>query len=186
MPADRYTTEEIPKSRITLTYRTKVNGLPEDLTLPFRVLVLGDLSLGTSKDRQRTLEDRAIRTLDGKNLNHVMADMNMTLRLEVPNKINPDVGGDMLKVELPIRSIKSFSPAEIANNVPKIKSLLLLKKLLLESQSNYDNRKGYREMIRALAKNKDAIASLQKQLPGFDNFRLPPRSSGNGQGAAES
>ena len=44
--------DEIPKSRLTLRYKTEVSGQPEDLTLPMRLLVTGDYSLGTSKDRK--------------------------------------------------------------------------------------------------------------------------------------
>jgi type VI secretion system protein ImpB len=44
--------DEIPKSRITLTYKTEVQGEPAVVDLPFRLLVLGDFSGGSSKDRQ--------------------------------------------------------------------------------------------------------------------------------------
>ena len=50
--------DKLPKSRITLVYRTKINGQPEDVKLPFRVVVLGDFSLGSSKDRQVDLDER--------------------------------------------------------------------------------------------------------------------------------
>jgi type VI secretion system protein ImpB len=69
--------------------------------------------------------------------------------------------------------MKSFSPAEVAKNVPKIRALLLLKKLLLEAQANLDNRKEFRKLIRALATDKAAIESLISQLEGFDTFKLP-------------
>jgi type VI secretion system protein ImpB len=169
--------DEIPKSRITLTYRTEVHGEPEDVTLPFRVLVMGDLSRGTSKDRKVDLDQRQIRGLDGKNLNAVMKDMNMTLHLSsVENKINPDQSEGEFSVDLPITSMNSFSPAEIANNVPKIRALLLLKKLLLEAQANLDNRKDFRKLLRALATAPGAIDALRQQLPGFDTFQLPEKA----------
>lgn len=132
-------TDEIPKSRLTLTYRTTVHGEPEDVQLPFRVLVMGDLSGGTSVDRKVDLDQRALRGLDGKNLDSVMRDMKISLKLAVENKIDPDKASD-ISVELPISSMKSFTPAEIAQNVPKIKALTVLKKLLLEVQANLDNR----------------------------------------------
>lgn len=170
--------DEIPKSRITLTYRTQVHGEPEDVTLPFRVLVMGDLSGGKSKDRQQDLDQRQIRTLDGTNLDRVMADMNMTLEMSVANRINPSAGGGELKVALPIRSMKSFAPAEVAQNVPKIRALLLLKKLLLEAQANLDNRKDFRRLLRELARDKGAIEALRQQLPGYENFQVPERKAG--------
>lgn len=177
-------TDDIPKSRITLTYRTKVDGQPEDVTLPFRILVLGDLSNGTSKDRKLDLDQRNIRALNGKNLDAVMADMDMTLRMSVPNKINPESGESEIAVELPIKSMKSFAPAEISKNIPKVRALLLLKKLLLEAQANLDNRKDFRKLLRALATNKEAIEALRQQLPGFETFKLPPRPGKDAEGAA--
>ena len=57
--------DEIPKSRLTLRYKTEVSGQPEDLTLPMRLLVTGDFSLGTSKDRKVDLEERRLRNMDG-------------------------------------------------------------------------------------------------------------------------
>jgi type VI secretion system protein ImpB len=165
-------TDEIPKSRLTLTYRTTVHGEPEDVALPFRVLVMGDLSGGTSADRKVDLDQRKLRALDGKNLDSVMRDMKMSLSVTVPNRIDPEKSEDM-KVEIPITSMKSFTPAEVAKNVPKIKALALLKKLLLEVQANLDNRKEFRRLLRTLAQDKAAVASLLSELKGFEDFRLP-------------
>jgi len=71
--------DEIPKSRITLTYRSAVTGEPEDVVLPYRQLVMGDFSNGTSTDRKLDLDQRNLRNLDGTNLDQVMEDMKMTL-----------------------------------------------------------------------------------------------------------
>jgi len=171
-------TDEIPKSRLTLTYRTNVSGTPEDLQLPFRLLIMGDLSNGTSKDRAVELDQRSIRKLDGKNLNPLMADMKMSVKMSVPNKIDPDKS-ESLAVTLPISGMKSFTPAQIAEHVPKLKALLLLRKLLLEVQNNIDNRKEFRTMLRAIAESPEAVAALREELAGFDDFKLP-----TGKGAA--
>jgi type VI secretion system protein ImpB len=165
-------TDEIPKSRLTLTYRTNVHGEPEDVALPFRVLVMGDLSAGTSVDRKVDLDQRQIRKLDGKNLDQVMSDMNMSVQVTVPNRIDPERGEEMT-AELPIRGMKSFSPAEVAKNVPKVRALLLLKRLLLEVQANLDNRKEFRKLLRQLAQDKGAVSTLLAELKGFENFKVP-------------
>jgi type VI secretion system protein ImpB len=165
-------TDEIPKSRITLTYRTTVHGEPEDVTLPFRLLLMGDFSSGSSKDRELDLDQRPIRNLDGKNLDQLMNDMNMSVHFNVPNKIDPD-NAEEFKVDLPINSMKSFTPAEIAKHVPKIKALLILRKLLLEVQGNLDNRKEFRKLLRALAQNEGAVFAMMQQLKGFESFKVP-------------
>jgi type VI secretion system protein ImpB len=165
-------TDEIPKSRITLTYRTTVQGQPEDVDLPLRLLILGDFSNGSSTDRKVDLDKRSIRNLDGKNLNAMMADMGMSVSFTVPNRIDPD-NAEELQVTLPITSMKSFTPAQIAANVPKIKALLLLRKLLMEIQGNLDNRKEFRKLVRALASDPAAVQALMGQLKGFEAFKIP-------------
>lgn len=166
-------TDEIPKSRITLTYRTTVRGEPEEVTLPLRLLIMGDLSAGTAKDREVDIDRRQIRRLDGKNLNQVMRDMNMEVRCTVKNRIDPS-NTETLEVELPITSMKSLTPAEVAKHVPKVRALLLLKKLLLEAQANLDNRKEFRRLVRTLVQDPEKAAAIVKQLEGFDSFKLPP------------
>lgn len=165
-------TDEIPKSRLTLTYRTTVTGSAQEVALPFRLFVMGDLSGGSSRDRKMDLDHRMPRRLNGKNLDEIMADMNMSVELTVPNRIDPDRSAD-LPVKLPINSMRSLSPAAVAQDVPKIKALLLLKKLLLEVQANLDNRKDFRRLLRELAADKQAVAALQSELKGFDDFKVP-------------
>src|SRR2546430_165800 len=126
--------DEVPKSRLTLTYKTEVNGQPEDVNLPLRLMVLGDFSLGTSSDRKVELEERRLRNLDGTNFAGVMKDMNISLPITVPNKIDPD-RAEQVDMKIPVTSMKSFHPDEIAKNVPKLRSLLLMKKLLAEVES---------------------------------------------------
>lgn len=71
--------DEIPRSRITLSYRTTINGQPEDVILPFRLLVVGDFSQGRSTKRKQPLEQREMYSLNGRNLNEVMANMQLQL-----------------------------------------------------------------------------------------------------------
>jgi type VI secretion system protein ImpB len=164
--------DEIPKSRLTLTYRTTVSGEAEEVQLPFRLVVMGDLSGGTSRDRQVDLDARNLRRLDGKNLDDVISDMKMSVSVNVPNRVDPEKS-ESLSATIPISSMRSFTPAEVANSVPKIKSLLVLRKLLLEVQANLDNRKEFRRLMRLLAADKGAVESIVKELEGFDDFKVP-------------
>ena len=86
--------DEIPKSRLTLTYKTEVNGAEADVNLPLRMALLGDFSGGTSKDRKLDLDERRVRNLDGTNTDAVMKDMGITLDLSVENKVDPDKARD--------------------------------------------------------------------------------------------
>jgi len=164
--------DEVPKSRITLRYRTEISGTPEDVTLPLRLLLLGDFSQGTSKDRKVDLDERKIRSLDGTNTAAVMKDMNMSLKISCPNKIDPE-NAETLETTLPITSMKSFSPDEIAKSIPKLRALLMLKKLLLEVESNIGNSKDFRKLLGDLYSNPEALAKLKEELKAFEGFKLP-------------
>jgi type VI secretion system protein ImpB len=166
--------DNLPKSRITLVYRTTINGKEEDVKLPFRVVVLGDFSLGSSKDHQVDVEERKLRSVNGSNLNELMKDMKMSISFEVDDKVSADGEGKMT-VELPIDRMKSFHPDEIVHHVPKLKALLLMRKLLLEMQSDIDNRKDLRRKLYELFSNKEELKKLleSEELKGYASMRLP-------------
>jgi len=164
--------DEIPKSRLTLRYKTEINGQPEDISLPMRLAVMGDFSGGTSKDRKLDLDERRMRNMDGRNTDSVMKDMEMNLDFAVNNAIDPDKSEE-IQVNLPIDSMKSFSPDQVAKRVPKLNGLLMLKQLLEEVVSNVDNRKEFRKLLGDLMADQDALAKLTEELKGFDGFKLP-------------
>jgi len=164
--------DEIPKSRLTLRYKTEIQGQPEDLSLPLRLLVEGDFSQGNSTDRKVDLEERRLRNLNGTNTDAVMKDMGMSLQFAVTNKIDPETSDDM-NVEIPIDSMRSFSPDEIAKHVPKLRGVLQMKKLLEEVISNVDNRKEFRKLLNELMGNEEALAKMLEQLKSYESMKLP-------------
>lgn len=176
--------DEIPKSRLTLRYKTEVNGQPEDLTLPLRLMVSGDFSLGTSADRKLDLEERRMRNLDGKNTDSVMKDMGMTLSFAVNNKIDPDREED-LQVSIPIDSMKSFSPDKVAEHVPKLKGMLVFKELLQEMISNVDNRKEFRKLLEELMSKPEDLEKIMADFKDFQGFKLPSAAAGVAEKSAE-
>lgn len=167
--------DEIPKSRLTLKYRTEINGAPADIQLPLRLLISGDFSLGSSKDRQIDLDERRLRSMDGRNTDAVMKDMGIKVKCTVANRIDSDKEEEM-QVEIPIESMKSFSPDQVAEHVPKLKGLLTLKSLLEEVNSNIDNRKEFRKLLSDLVSNPDAMAKMLEELKGFESFKIPSAS----------
>jgi len=169
--------DEVPKSRITLRYKTEINGQPEDVNLPLRLLVAGDLSGGSSKDRKVDLDERRLRNMDGKNTDAVIKDMGIKMNFAVSNKIDPDKEED-LQVEIPIQSMKSFQPDEVAKNVPKLKGLLMLKRLLEEVTSNVDNRKEFRKLLTDLMADQESLGKMLEELKGFDGLKLPSGVTG--------
>ena len=164
--------DEIPKSRLTLKYKTEVDGETEDQTLPLRMLIPGDFSLGNSKDRKVDLDERRIRNLNGTNTDAVMKDMGMSLNFAVANKVDPGEEEDM-QVDIPIDSMKSFSPDQIVKHVPKLNGLLMLKKLMEETLANVDNRKEFRKLLNDLMGDEEALKNMMEELKGFEGYKIP-------------
>ncbi|MCK5796999.1 MAG: type VI secretion system contractile sheath small subunit [Deltaproteobacteria bacterium] len=168
--------DEIPKSRLTLRYKTEVDGQAEDVTLPMRFSVLGDFSGGTSKDRKIDLEERRMRNFDGTNTDAVMKDMGINMSFAVENKVTPDE--EEMQVNLPVTGMQSFSPDQVAQHVPKLKGLLTLKSLLEEALSNVDNRKEFRKLLGELMADPEALQKVLGELKGFESFKLPGDTTG--------
>lgn len=164
--------DEIPRSRLTLTYRTTIDGALEDITLPLRILVLADFSQGTSKDRRLDLGDRPLRSIAGRNLKPLMNDMNMSLSCTVPNRIDPE-NSDTMDVSIPITSMDSFSPDQIMQNVPKLRAMLLLRQLLLEMLTNIENRKDIKKAVQELYGKPQLMDALLAKLRAFEGMRMP-------------
>lgn len=164
--------DEIPQSRLTLRYKTEVNGQPADMTLPLRLMILGDFSLGSSADRKLDLDERRVRNLDGTNTDATMKDMGMSLTFTVDNKIDPNNEPE-LEISLPINSMKSFSPDQVAQHVPKLKGLLTLKQLVGEMLTNVNNRKELHKLLNEMMSNSEYKDKILSDLKGFEGFKLP-------------
>ena len=68
--------DQLPKSRITLTYRTTINGEPETVKLPLRLLILGDFSHNSSVDRWKRAEPVLVKNEDDELVPDYVKDTN--------------------------------------------------------------------------------------------------------------
>jgi len=166
--------DEVMKSRITLVYRTEMNGRLKEEKLPFRVLVTGDFSKGSSKDRQLKLAEREIRNFDGSNTDSVIRDMDIKLGLTAKNRINPNEA-ETIDVELPIDGIRSFSPDQVAQNIPQVRQLIELKALLQEGLTAVANKPQLAEQLKSIFSNPEALKKLKGQLGKLSFLQLPSK-----------
>lgn len=174
------TIDTVPKSRITIKYETEVNGKLKEKEIPFKMMVMGDLSNGTSPDRENDISKRRIREIDGGNLDETIKDMGIRLQVDVENKIDPG-NSPSLKIDIPIDSSKSFNPAEIAKKVPELNSLLELKEMIKDFESTMENNKLARKQLNEILANSDLYDALKGVLPSCKSYVLP----GNDEDAAE-
>ncbi|MFM7201983.1 MAG: type VI secretion system contractile sheath small subunit [Myxococcota bacterium] len=164
--------EQIKKSRITLTYRTSIEGQPAAVNLPLRLMVMGDFSKGKSADAaEKEIKKRPVRPISGNNFDDVMQSMKINnlqlndLRCYIP-------GLKKLDVKLSFDSLKSFSPEEIIQQVPELRALLLMKTLLSEMSAEMTNNSEVRQDIRDLYASGPQEVSYKKLPPALQAYSL--------------
>ena len=57
-----------PRSRLTLTYKTTVNGVVQKINLPFRMMVIEIFSAGQQAEKDKDLDNRKAHSITGNNL----------------------------------------------------------------------------------------------------------------------
>lgn len=164
--------EQIKKSRITLTYRTSIEGQPAAVNLPLRLMVLGDFSKGTSVDAaEKEIKKRPVRPISGNNFDDVMESMKIN-DLQLKNLRCFIPGLKKLDVSLSFDSLKSFSPEEVIQQVPELRALLLMKTLLSEMSAEMTNNSETRQDIRELYASGPQEVTYKKLPPALQVYSL--------------
>jgi type VI secretion system protein ImpB len=88
--------------------------------------------------------------------------MNLGLQTNVENKLNPD-GGD-LKIDLNFKEMKSFSPEEVAKQIPEIGKLIAARNLIRDLGSNLLDNREFRKRMEGILKDQTAMESLMSEL----------------------
>lgn len=155
MPVD-----DIPPSRIQLTYKAKVDGVEKMRELPFRQLVVGDFTL---REKEGDLESREKISVNTSNFNQVMEKMKLHLDLQVPNRLSGKEG-DELSVSLDFKSLDAFNPDEIVKSVPELKRWMVLRTFLQEMQTKAINNKDFAKTLLALCGDLEGSKEIVEEL----------------------
>ncbi len=119
---------EVPKQasdRVNLTYTSKNGDRVEEVELPFKVLVLADLTLD---DRSDVFDQQQSIRLDSNNIEILFQQLKPALNLNVEDKLSEDEG-DLL-LQMSFDSIESFSPARVMDAVPALGALIRFNDIL--------------------------------------------------------
>ncbi len=119
---------EVPKQasdRVNLTYTSKNGDRVEEVELPFKVLVLADLTLD---DRSGVFDQQQSIRLDSNKIEILFQQLKPALNLNVEDKLSEDDGDLMLQMSFD--SVESFSPARVMDAVPALGALIRFNDLL--------------------------------------------------------
>ena len=116
-----------PKERVNIVYRPATGDAQEEVELPLKLLVMGDF---TNTPDDRMLEDREPINVDKDNFDEVLKSQNISVDINVPDKLSETEEEGEMSVSLKFSSMKDFSPEEIVKNNPELNKLLELREAL--------------------------------------------------------
>lgn len=155
-----------PKERVNIVYRPATGDVQEDVELPLKLMVIGDF-IGRTDDR--ALEDRDPINIDKNNFNDVMASQNISLDLQVMNKISNETNDpdNKLSVNLKFSGIRDFEPDSIVKQIPELGKILELREALKALKSPLSNVPDFRKKVQEMVSNDEARKKLFAEL-GLD------------------
>lgn len=149
-----------PMERINIVYKSLREGVQEEIELPLKVMVVGDFNF---REDSTPLEERKAVSLDKDNFNDVMAQQKVNANFNVANKLSGAAGEEM-PVNINFGTMKDFSPAEVAKQVPELKKLLELREALVGLKSPLGNSVAFRKKLEELLKDPAQREKLMKEL----------------------
>lgn len=151
-----------PKERINIKYVPATGGDAAEVELPLNLLVVGDMK---GKPEDSSIEERTMVSIDKNNFSAVMSEMDISLNLNVANKLDEKASpDDELNVSLDIKSLNDFSPDNIVRSVPELRKLLELREALTAVKGPLGNVPAFRARIAELLENEESRAQLLKEL----------------------
>jgi type VI secretion system protein ImpB len=149
-----------PKERVNIVYKPATGGAQAEVELPLKLVVMGDF---TSRSDDTQLEARKPVRIDKDNFNEVMAQHKLGLSFTVANKLSEQAGEDMA-VTLKLQTLKDFTPAEVARQVPELAKLLELREALTALKGPLANVPAFRKKIEELLKDPAQREKVMKEL----------------------
>jgi type VI secretion system protein ImpB len=133
-----------PKERINVTFKPAIGGGQEEIELPLKLLAIGDF---IHRKDERKIEDRKPISIDKMTFDEVLAKQELSLLLSVPNRLQQESDTDELTVQLRLRSMKDFNPANLVDQVPELKKLMELRDALVALKGPLGNAPAFRKAI---------------------------------------
>ena len=151
---------EIPASRVNIKYVKYVGDDAVEEELPLKLLLVGDY---TMREDDTALEDRKKISINKNNFDSVMKEQKLGLNFSVDNKLS-GIEDDTMNVDLKFDSLKDFLPENIAMQVPELKTLVEVRKLLLDLKGRVVNNAAFRRELNKIIQDPGKLDALKEQL----------------------
>jgi type VI secretion system protein ImpB len=148
-----------PKERVNITYKPATGDAQENIELPLKLMMMGDYTLSPD---DRLLEDRKPINIDKDNFNDVMRNQNLSLKINVENKLSEE--GGQMAVDLKFDTLADFSPESVAKQIPETNKLLQLRTALQALKGPLGNVPEFRKKLQNLLDDISAREKLLQEL----------------------
>lgn len=166
---------EKPPARVNLFLEVSKGDAQEKIELPMRLMVLGDYK---GRPDDTPLAEREVINLNKDNFEDVLKSMDAKLEYTVKDTMR---GGDEeMKVDLDIESMDSFSPEEVAKQVPQLNRMLAMRNLLQDLRNRVVSANDFRKQLEKIVKDEAALEKLAAELDQF----VPKEEEGSDEEAA--
>lgn len=149
-----------PRERVNIRYKSAAAGAHEDVELPLRILLLGDL---TGAADPRPLDEREPVSVDKDNFAEVMAAQGLRASVDVPDHLSGEPGAT-LHVDLAFRSLADFRPEGLVQQVEPLRRLKELRDALRSLRSSSANVPGFLRRVQELLKDPAQRERLLREL----------------------
>ncbi|MFC3624660.1 type VI secretion system contractile sheath small subunit [Vogesella amnigena] len=150
---------EVPPARVNIKLDLHTGGAQKKVELPLKLVVMGDFSQGQDT---RIVAERPKVSINKNNFNAVLAELNPKARIAVENVLAGD--GSELPVDLDFKSMKDFSPEEVARRIPQLSALLAMRNLLRDLKSNLLDNASFRRELEKILKDPALTDNLRTEL----------------------
>ncbi|HDP0319022.1 TPA: type VI secretion system contractile sheath small subunit [Salmonella enterica subsp. enterica serovar Concord] len=150
---------EIPKARVNLRLSLHTGGAARKTELPLKLLVAGDFSNGQESS---PLSEREKVNVDKNNFDAVLSDYSPEVHLTVKNTLADDGSEDNLS--LTFRSMKDFTPEQVAAQIPQLKAMLSMRNLLRDLKANLLDNQTFRKELEKILLDPALSAELKSEL----------------------
>ena len=133
-----------PKERVNVRYRSDKGGAYQSVELPFKMMVVGDF---TKAEDERTIEERKPVSIDKENFDDVLRNQKVSVDVAVTNQLSEEENPDPFELSLNFKSMKDFSPENVARQVPELNKLLELREALVALKGPLGNVPAFRKAI---------------------------------------
>ena len=165
---------EKPPARVNLFLEVAKGDAQEKIELPMRLMVLGDYK---GRPDDTPLAEREVINLNKDNFEDVLKSMDAKLEYVVKDTMR---GGDEeMKVDIDIDSMDSFSPEEVAKQVPQLNRMLAMRNLLQDLRNRVVSANDFRKQLEQIVKDEGALEKLAAELDQF----VPKEEKGSDEDA---